>query len=340
MKDIIFRRAFATLLIFAFLLSAGCDDTPDIFRNPDAYLPYYFYDREFTNYVNQENGIKTAVENKGYQIVEIGKSIEGRPLYAIFPNQLQLQKDTIVITCRHHGDEMASNYVLEGFLNKVFEHGSNDPHNWLDKFQLFVYPFINPDGGEAGKRVNANGLDLNRQWRKDLRGENDEIAIIHQHLDSLLRRANLNEKSVKLMFDLHGSDDLHNFVYRVPQNRDAFADYDPNKKKFFIEKTFFSDMNGLQYLQYYTMQTRFLENLFALDDFLNNKSGKITAAGDSASFGDEGMLRVVFGRQGYNALTHEIIKHPRKINIEGRTLDTLRNEGEAIYEAIWKTYGL
>jgi len=166
------------------------------------YVKYYDYARLNTFLDDNEE----KFTQHGYQKIKIGESLEGRNLYAVFPKTLIADKKTIVMFCRHHGDEGTANWIVEGFVEKVFA-----DKEWLDNLQLVLYPMINPDGAENRTRYNNNGRDLNRCWGGSA---NDEIVIIRGHLESILEK--INQENVMSVLDMHGSF-VEDFIYRVPR---------------------------------------------------------------------------------------------------------------------------
>jgi protein MpaA len=85
-----------------------------------------------------------------------GKSIQGSDIKAFktqekAPNYLYLIGGT-------HGDEVEGVYVLSQLFNWLKDH-----HDAKD-LPMVVVPILNPDGYEAGNRVNAHGVDLNRNY--------------------------------------------------------------------------------------------------------------------------------------------------------------------------------
>ena len=225
------------------------------------YVKYYDYARLNTFLDNHD---KTFSANK-YQRVKIGESLQKRNLYVVMPQTLQPDKKTVVMFCRHHGDEGTANWIVEGFVEKVFADSE-----WLQNFQLILYPMINPDGAEKRTRYNDNGRDLNRCWGGSA---NDEIVTIRGHLQSLLQ--NIDNKKVVSVLDMHGSF-TEDFIYRVP--------------RFFIDLDFFE------------MQGKFIDHL-AIHDIWQKGNFQL-------SEGSPGMSRIyLIKTYGFNALTHETIRN-------------------------------
>ena len=90
-------------------------------------------------------------------IKEIGRSVEGRPIYAI---RIGNGPKKLLMWSQMHGNESTTtkavldliNYLQNGKKSKIL----------LEQCTLLIIPMLNPDGAKAYTRVNANQIDLNR----------------------------------------------------------------------------------------------------------------------------------------------------------------------------------
>lgn len=257
--------------------------------NDGSFLPYYSYER----LLSFLKVVKPKLEAKGYQLIKIGKSLKGRDLFSIGPKNIESSKKLVLMYGRHHGDEGTANWIIEGFVEKIL---STD---WLNEYQLVLYPMVNPDGAEAKTRYNSNGRDLNRVWNVEPSRSHDEVQIIQRHLKSIVLG-----KGIKpvVALDMHGSF-TEDFIYRV-------------KKSF-------------RNTDYFNLQGTFIETLSQRDQF--------QAGNFQLSNGDSKMARIYLVREfGINALTHET---PREIRSNsGRNLEDLKSQGVAIAHSIEELY--
>lgn len=260
----------------------------------DVYLKYYTYDR--VNSFLSSN--QQLFDSFGYKIEVVGQSIEGRNLYAVFPKDVSATKKTMIMFGRHHGDEGTANWIIEGFVKKLFH---DDNKNWFDEYQILLYPMVNPDGAENHSRYNKNGRDLNRSWSLQASREYDEIVFIHNHIRSFWNKISQN---IFIALDMHGSF-TEDFIYRVD--------------------TRFRDRS------FYDKQQQFISELAPLDPW--------QAGNFQVSNGDPGMARIVFVKHfGINALTHETPRDIKINNNNGRSIQTLEDQGEAVYTVIKSLY--
>ncbi len=91
----------------------------------------------------------------------------------------------VYISAGIHGDEPAGPWVIEKLLRESF---FNDQINWQ------LIPMLNPTGLELGTRENADGVDLNRDYKA---GTTKEVAA---HLKWLKKQSGLD---YDLMITLH-----------------------------------------------------------------------------------------------------------------------------------------
>ncbi len=97
-------------------------------------------------------------------IVKFAESVEGLPIYLA---KIGTGPKKILLWSQMHGDEPTHTAVLldlaSYLLKKPAEPESNDI---LSKCMLNFIPMLNPDGAEAVKRYNAQGIDINRDARR------------------------------------------------------------------------------------------------------------------------------------------------------------------------------
>jgi hypothetical protein len=195
-------------------------------------------------------------------------------------------------------------------------HGDEGTANWLiegffneylvnkkfrDEYQLVLYLMINPDGTEAKSRYNANGRDLNRSWSANPKNDHDEIKVIHGDLRKVMQKIG---QHIFIALDMHGSWSK-DFIYRV-------------------ERDYVS-------IDFYNKQQNFIDELGIFDPW---QEGNFIL-----SNGDKRMARLVLiNHYKKNALTHETIKNIPRKNNEGRTKQSLIDQGIAIVQTIKNIY--
>ncbi|HVR35780.1 MAG TPA: M14 family metallocarboxypeptidase [Methylomirabilota bacterium] len=104
-----------------------------------------------------------------------------------------------------HGDEPAGPRALLELMGQ---------HPWPDDVSLWICPCLNPTGFDRGTRENADGVDLNRDYREL------KTAEVRAHVEWLKRQPEFD-----LALCLHEDWEANGFyVYELnPLNRESFA---------------------------------------------------------------------------------------------------------------------
>lgn len=100
--------------------------------------------------------IAPLLENNQWEREDLlGYSVKGIPikLYKIGSGKIK-----ILAWSQMHGNESTTTKALFDLLNYLYKNGNE----LLQKIQFYFIPMLNPDGAEVYSRLNANGIDLNR----------------------------------------------------------------------------------------------------------------------------------------------------------------------------------
>ncbi len=114
-------------------------------------------------------GLATSVKGSTRaELLDIGRSQRGVPLQALVLSRAggtdiasldASGRPTVLLIGQQHGDEPAGGEALLVIARELSQ-GLLEP--LLDRINVIVVPRANPDGAEAGTRVTANGIDMNR----------------------------------------------------------------------------------------------------------------------------------------------------------------------------------
>lgn len=106
----------------------------------------------------------------------------------------------VVYIARQHGDEQASSFMAEGFLEKAVSDSS-----FLSKFRTYAVPMVNPDGALKNTLGNSKKQNLNRCWSNN---SCYEINKVRERLSSI------NLTSNDIFIDQHAlnSGELYSLV--------------------------------------------------------------------------------------------------------------------------------
>ena len=94
----------------------------------------------------------SAAGGRWHRLV-LGHSVDGRPIVAFVGGDSSAKRHVLVVGYIH-GNEPAGTAITTGLRSLRVPAG----------VELWVIPTLNPDGGAAGTRGNAHGVDLNRNF--------------------------------------------------------------------------------------------------------------------------------------------------------------------------------
>lgn len=130
-----------------------------------------------------------------FSIVQIGSSEKERPIY-----QLKIGNGgkKILIWSQMHGNESTGTRALFDLFNCFSKVSETIFSDILKECTLLFIPMLNPDGAQAYTRVNANGIDLNRD------------AVNKTAKESKLLRQVLEDFNPQFCFNLHDQRTIFN----------------------------------------------------------------------------------------------------------------------------------
>lgn len=99
-------------------------------------------------------------KNPLFTFTQLGESTQGQPIWQI---DIGSGDTKLMAWSQMHGDESTATAALMDLLNFIAaDQQAQWREQWLSKIHLRLIPMLNPDGAAAGTRVNAMGIDINR----------------------------------------------------------------------------------------------------------------------------------------------------------------------------------
>lgn len=165
-------------------LAPVADDYYDVVPKDETYLQHGVEyaaagatgDSEFGFHSFEEVEAKLHAWNDTYpHLVDLsvaGESVEGRPIYHVIVTDESVPTDDKVAPFFEggvHGNEYGGSEIMLYTVDLLLQnHATNESvQELLRTIDLHVMPVVNPDGYVAGKRANANGVNLNRNFDVD-----------------------------------------------------------------------------------------------------------------------------------------------------------------------------
>lgn len=130
-----------------------------------------------------------AARSPSVRVVSLGRTAEHRDIWMARladPNFSSQKTVRIVVLCRQHGDEPASTESMLRVIHRLALGQDTALRTALAGVTFYLIPMVNPDGAEAMTRVNASGVDLNRDWgvfsQPETRAVARAVEIINPHV--------------------------------------------------------------------------------------------------------------------------------------------------------------
>ncbi|MDB9782159.1 M14 family zinc carboxypeptidase [Winogradskyella sp.] len=112
----------------------------------------------FGRYITNTHIEKCFIGLSKSSILSIGYSVNKLPIYSVTYGTGKIK---ILLWSQMHGNESTTTKALFDCFN-LFETGSGFTDHLLSNCTICVIPILNPDGAERYTRLNANGVDINR----------------------------------------------------------------------------------------------------------------------------------------------------------------------------------
>lgn len=142
------------------------------------------------------NWTRNALISQGFTEMRYGKSLEARPLIGFVSGGAV---DAVVILTRQHPPETSGQEAYRGFLDRLLKRNDNLANTFRARHRIIVAPMPNPDGVDDGHwRLNAGGVDLNRDWGTFSQPETREL--------SAWIKEQAGTRRVVSMMDFHSTD--------------------------------------------------------------------------------------------------------------------------------------
>lgn len=149
---------------------------------------------------------RRTLAGHGFSEMEYGKSLEGRPLVG-FVGGGGIQ--AIVALTRQHPPETSGQEAYRGFVERLVSRNDANAHSFRGRHRIIIAPMPNPDGVDNGHwRLNAGGLDLNRDWGKFTQPETKALS------EWIVAQA--GGRRVVSMMDFHSTD--RTVIYAPPRD--------------------------------------------------------------------------------------------------------------------------
>ncbi len=125
------------------------------------------------SYAEMESFLKSVDGTGPVRVSVEATTARGRSLYLVHLRRGDHPTWKILFYAQQHGDEISGKDALLYLIRDI----ARDPRQLPEDVDLWILPMMNPDGAEAGTRVNSAGADLNRDH---ITLEQPETLALHQ----------------------------------------------------------------------------------------------------------------------------------------------------------------
>jgi len=135
----------------------------------------------------------------------IGETTQGRPIDFLRIGDEDKNKKNLWIIARQHPGETMAEWFMLGLVARILDEEDATSVSLLEKANLYMVPNINVDGSILGNlRVNAKGVNLNREWATPSVENSPEVYYVKEKMKEIGMDFNL---------DVHGDEGLpYNFI--------------------------------------------------------------------------------------------------------------------------------
>ena len=142
------------------------------------------------------NWTRDTLGGRGFNETRYGDSLENRPLVGFVGGG---GIDAIVVLTRQHPPETSGQEAYRGVLERLLKRTDDQANTFRARHRIIIAPMPNPDGVDGGHwRLNAGGMDLNRDWAKLTQPETKALSawIVKE----------VGGRKVVSMMDFHSTD--------------------------------------------------------------------------------------------------------------------------------------
>ena len=166
---------------------------------PDFDSVYIAYFAPFT-YEQHLDLVNNAQLSPICDLEHLGETVQGRPIDFLRIGDDDPKKKKLWVIARQHPGEAMAEWFMLGLISRLIDEEDAAVASLLEKANFYIVPNMNIDGSILGNlRVNANGIDFNREWAEPSIENSPEVFYVKQKM---------KETGMDFMLDVHGDEGL------------------------------------------------------------------------------------------------------------------------------------
>jgi len=168
-------------------------------------VPILVAGQEIISNAAYESWMSTLANNTAVTYSVLGKSTQGRDIGQLEITQAG-NKEWLILLGRMHPPEVTGALAMIPFVENVLA-DSEQAAKFRRRFNILVVPNLNPDGVALGNwRHNANGVDLNRDWKHfkqiEARLVRDKLQAITARGDNIVFAADFHSTHKDIFYTM------------------------------------------------------------------------------------------------------------------------------------------
>ncbi len=144
--------------------------------------------------------VNDAQQSSICTLESIGQTIQGRPIDFLRIGDGDNNKKKLWVIARQHPGETMAEWFMLGLISRILDNEDSVSNSLLNNANLYLVPNMNIDGSILGNlRVNAKGVNLNREWAEPSIENSPEVYYVKEKM---------KEIGVDFILDVHGDEGL------------------------------------------------------------------------------------------------------------------------------------
>ncbi|WP_315984108.1 M14 family zinc carboxypeptidase [Aliamphritea spongicola] len=118
-------------------------------HQPETNSLYYAYFAPYS-YERHLDLLAWAEQHDNCRSVRLGQTLDGRDLDLLVVGNPAVAKAAVWVTARQHPGETMAEWLVEGFLERLFDNDDAQARRLSQQLVFYVVPNMNPDGSVRG----------------------------------------------------------------------------------------------------------------------------------------------------------------------------------------------
>jgi len=173
--------------------------TLSITFTPECDAVYIAYFAPFS-YEQHLDLVNNAQQSPLCTLETIGQTTQGRPIDFLRIGDGDTAKKKLWVVARQHPGESMAEWFMLGLIDRLLDEEDAVSVSLLKKANLYLVPNMNIDGSILGNlRVNAKGVNLNREWAEPSIENSPEVFYVKEKM---------KQTGMDFVLDVHGDEAL------------------------------------------------------------------------------------------------------------------------------------